>query len=97
MKTRLLLFLLSLSLVACKKEEGIGGGPAIEISGTLQRQSGNSSGYGTHTLSTATTFYALQSSRVGLDPYIGRQVTVTGSIRTDSAGAPPLIIVETIR
>ena len=91
----LLLLLLPLTFVSCNKEEV--GGQAIEVSGTLQRQTGTISAYGTHTLSTATTYYALQSSRVGMDPYIGRQVTVTGNVVTDSAGGPPLINVETIR
>ncbi len=97
MKNRLssLLFFAACTLLSCNKEEV--GGFAVETSGTLQRQTGTISRNGTHTLSTATTFYALQSSRVGLDPYVGRQVTVTGNVVTDSAGGPPLINVETIR
>ena len=91
-----LLLLLPLTFVSCNKEEV--GGTAIETTGLLQRQNGTISSYGTHTLSTATTYYALQSSRVGLDSYVGRQVTVTGNVVPDTvAGRPPLINVETIR
>ncbi len=89
------LLLLSLSLLSCNKEEA--GGSAITTSGLLQRQGATTYQYGTHTLSTATTFYVIQSSRVSLDPYIGQTVTVTGSRSAGVSGGPDLIEVETIQ
>ncbi|MBT8220657.1 MAG: hypothetical protein KJP00_12580 [Bacteroidia bacterium] len=50
----------------------------LELTGTLKEQGITTYQYGTHTLTTSDTFYALRSSVLDLDQYVDRQVTVTG-------------------
>lgn len=51
-----------------------------EYTGLLQNQGMTSYQYGTHTLETKESFYALKSETVKLDNYIGKTVTLTAVI-----------------
>ncbi len=48
----------------------------MELTGTIQQQGITSYQYGTHTLSTDGTFYALKSEAVNLDDYTDQEVTI---------------------
>ncbi|MBZ9628852.1 hypothetical protein LB450_12125 [Psychroflexus sp. CAK1W] len=48
-----------------------------EYKGLLQAQGITSYQYGTHTLQTKDSLYALKSERINLDNYIGKTITLT--------------------
>lgn len=50
----------------------------FEFKGLLRQQGPTTYMYGTHVISGEGQFYALRSSRVNLDNYVGRTVTVKG-------------------
>lgn len=48
----------------------------MEVTGTIHKQEITSYQYGTHTLTTPETFYAIRSAEVDLSAYEGHRVTV---------------------
>jgi UDP-galactopyranose mutase len=76
MKTITLLFVLSISVIisSCKKEQLADN----QYKGLLKRQGPTTYQYGTHTLTTSSTTYALTSKVVDLDKYLDRVVIITG-------------------
>ena len=51
----------------------------LQLKGTIEETGITSYQYGSHTLNTEDTFYALKSEKVDLDQYIGKEVEVSGS------------------
>lgn len=49
---------------------------SIKVSGTLEKQGITTYQYGTHTLTTDGSFYALTSNTVDLEEYIGQEVSI---------------------
>ena len=72
--------MLALITIACNKDETNPIGPAeiteVEASGRLQAQGITTYQYGTHVIPG----YALRSSTVNLDDFIGQNVTVVGHL-----------------
>ena len=52
---------------------------SFEFQGLLERQSMTSYQYGTHVISNGGQTYALQSSAVDLNSYVGKKVTIKGN------------------
>lgn len=76
MKTITLLFVLSISVMisSCKKEQLADN----QYKGLLKTQGPTTHQYGTHTLTTSSTTYALTSKVVDLDKYVNQIVIITG-------------------
>ncbi|SDG64486.1 hypothetical protein [Psychroflexus sediminis] len=69
---------LALCLLTCSTQHNDFNTPSMsEYTGLLQAQGITSYQYGTHTLQTKDSLYALMSERVDLDDYIGKTITLT--------------------
>jgi hypothetical protein len=90
----ILILTFTTSFFSCKKENTNG-----QINGILKKQGATYYQYGTHTLTTDSTTYALKSDVVNLDKYLNRKVAITGEKVKGYPleGGPDLIEVKTIR
>ncbi|MBZ9788170.1 hypothetical protein LB456_11940 [Psychroflexus sp. CAK57W] len=69
---------LALCFITCSTQNNdFNTSPMSEYKGLLQAQGITSYQYGTHTLQTKDSLYALKSERVNLDNYIGKTITLT--------------------
>jgi len=75
MKTKLVvLFLLAGTFLGCKKEKT--DAVKVEITGQIKKVEYSTYMYGTHSITTSNSWYALISSTVDLNKYLNKQVTV---------------------
>jgi hypothetical protein len=74
--SKILLAILIIVTASCKKEDDVN-----QLRGTIQAQGITTYMYGTHVLTNnvGQTLYALRSSSVKLDNYIGKNVEISGS------------------
>lgn len=93
LKSTLIGILICLSVSSCNKDEN--NAINVEANGTIQKQGITSYQYGTHVI----TGYALRSSTLDLDNYIGQTVTVVGYLVEGYplSGGPDYIEVEEIK
>ena len=93
LKSTLLGALLLLSMSSCDKNEDHNAN--VEATGVIQKQGITTYQYGTHVI----TGYALRSSSINLDDYIGQNVTVVGPLIEGYPvdGGPEYIEVEEIK
>ena len=69
---------ISLFLMACSSQKNNNEKTNMsEYTGLIQKQGITSYQYGTHTLTTKDSFYALKSETVDLDKFLGETITVT--------------------
>lgn len=52
----------------------------VVVTGTIEQQGITTYQYGTHVIGNSSEFYALRSSAVDLDDYVGMEVTVYGDL-----------------
>jgi len=79
-KTLLIAVVTVLLVTACSvsnnKTRAVTG--TIELTGIIQQTGMTTYQYGTHILTTDKTFYALKSSNINLNKFIGEKITITG-------------------
>ncbi|HSP12490.1 MAG TPA: hypothetical protein VLO29_08175 [Salegentibacter sp.] len=70
----------------------------LELTGIVEETGITSYQYGSHTLNTEDTFYALKSEKVDLDQFVGKKVKVSGSKIEGYPvdGGPDYILVEKV-
>lgn len=77
MKTSILAVIL-IGLMSCMSQKNeLNKSSATEYKGLIQSQGISSYQYGTHTLTTEESFYALTSETVDLTDYVGKTITLT--------------------
>lgn len=69
--------LFAITTVSCKKETI---SSQLEITGTIAKTGITTYQYGSHTITDDNSFYALRSTAVNLDDYVGQEVTIFGEI-----------------
>jgi len=69
--------LLATATFSCKKDNL---NSTIEVTGTIAETGITTYQYGSHTISGDNVFYALRSTDINLDDYIGQVITVTGEL-----------------
>ena len=72
---------LSLVLVACSSQKNdYDSKTRSQYTGFIEKQGITSYQYGTHTLNTEATLYALKSETVDLDSYVGKTISLTAEL-----------------
>ncbi|CAN5622896.1 hypothetical protein BH24ACT22_BH24ACT22_18800 [soil metagenome] len=76
-------------------------GEEVTLAGVLEKPDATTYMYGTHSISDASGYYALQSDAVDLDAYVGQSVTLSGTLvpgyeNGQVEGGPPLVEVTRI-
>lgn len=75
----LIIFSGSFIFFSCEKENNESDSK-FEFTGIIEKQSFTTYQYGTHVISNNEEFYALTSSTIDLDQYIGKEVEIEGTV-----------------
>ncbi|TDQ11354.1 hypothetical protein [Pedobacter metabolipauper] len=79
MKKLLILLVAGFTFASCNTLKSSADKDTVELSGKLEKLGMSTFQYGTHTLNTGSKTYALKSTKVSLDSFEGKQVTLKGS------------------
>ena len=98
MKKILFLLLIGSAIAGCSMKKKVGDKSLLILNGKLEKIGMTTFQYGTHILTVDSKTYALKSSKINLDTYAGKEVTVKGT-KVDGypiENGPDLIEVEEV-
>lgn len=98
MKKILILLFVGFAMVSCNTAKQAGSKGLIKLSGKIEKLGMTTFQYGTHTLQVDAKTYALRSSKVDLNAYVDKEVTLKGT-KVDGypvENGPELIEVEEV-
>jgi len=79
MRKILILLFVGFAMVSCNTAKQAGSKNLIKLSGKLEKIGMTTFQYGTHTLQVDAKTYALKSSKVDLNAYVDKEVTLKGT------------------
>ena len=79
MKKVIFLLVLISTIISCKTLNHSGVKNELTLKGTVEQMGMSTFQYGTHLLKTGSKTYALKTTTIKLDDYVGKEVSITGS------------------